>query len=56
MKLEDAVKVLEEYQAWRKGAYTEMLHPKVISEAIEVAINLLQQLNKTNQNEIRKGN
>jgi hypothetical protein len=54
MKLEDAVKVLEEYQSWRKGNDSEMLHPKVISEAIEVAINLLKQMNKSNQNDIRK--
>ena len=33
--VENAIKVLKEYNAWRKGADTEMQKPTVVSDAIE---------------------
>ena len=45
MTLPEAIKVLEEYNSWRLGADTKMLDPKVITEALEIAIHLLKGLN-----------
>lgn len=33
-----AKQILTEYQAWRLGADTKQLHPKIISEAIEIVL------------------
>lgn len=44
MTLSEAIKTLEDYNSWRLGAETEMIHPKIITEAIEIAINILKQL------------
>ncbi len=41
MTLAEAVDILKEYNKWRLGADTEMLHPKIITEALEIAINIL---------------
>lgn len=41
MKLKTAVEILKQYQLWRLGSDIEMLHPKQITEAINIAINEL---------------
>lgn len=33
-----AKKILKEYQAWRLGADTKQLHPKTITEAIDLIL------------------
>lgn len=38
----EALEILEQYQAWRRGADTEMLEPKDIGKAIDVAIDALK--------------
>lgn len=42
MTLEEAIKILKEYNEWRRGAETEMLHPKTIGEAIDVVLEELE--------------
>lgn len=44
MTLKQALKILKHHQKWRKGADTEMTDPKKLTEAIEIAINLLSKL------------
>lgn len=46
MTLYEALIVLKEHQEWRLGANTHPMDPKLLTEAMEVAINLLTQLNK----------
>lgn len=38
----EALEILEQYQEWRRGADTEMLGPKDIGKAIDVAIDALK--------------
>lgn len=38
----EALEILEQYQAWRRGADTEMLDVKDISEALDIAIEKLK--------------
>lgn len=33
-----AKEILTEYQAWRLGADTKQLHPKIITQAIEIIL------------------
>jgi hypothetical protein len=42
MNLEQAIKTLEYYQKWRLGAELDQPNPKDITEAIDIAINLLK--------------
>lgn len=44
MTLKEAIKELDNYQKWRKGADTKQPNPKIISEAIDIAINLMKNL------------
>lgn len=46
MDLKEAIKVLESHQLWRKGAEIEPTDPKKLSEALDIAVRLLKQLNK----------
>lgn len=39
MTLHEAITILEEYQAWRLGAETELINPKVLTQAINVILN-----------------
>ena len=39
MTLHEAIAILEEYQAWRLGAETEMINPKVLTQAIDLILN-----------------
>jgi hypothetical protein len=41
MTKEEALKILIEYNQWRRGLEIEMLPPKLIGEAIDVAIECL---------------
>lgn len=38
----EALEILKQYQAWRRGADTEMLEPKDIGKAIDIAIDALK--------------
>ena len=42
MTAEQALEILIEHQAWRRGAEIPMQEPRIIGEAIDVAIELLQ--------------
>lgn len=44
MKLSKAIKILKYHQEWRLGANTKPTDPKLLIKALEVAINLLEQL------------
>lgn len=44
MDLNKAIKVLKEYQEWRTGAEIPQPKPELITEALEVAINILSGL------------
>ncbi len=41
MKLNEAIKILEEHNRWRNGDGV-MQEPKKLTEAIEIAINILK--------------
>jgi hypothetical protein len=44
MTLPEAIQILEHHNQWRQGAEIPQLDPKQITEAIEVAIQLLKGL------------
>ena len=44
MTLKEAIKELEYYQKWRKGADMPQPEPKKVSEALDIAINLMKQM------------
>lgn len=44
MTLKEAIKELEYYQKWRKGADMPQPEPKKVSEALDIAINLLKNM------------
>ncbi len=46
MTLDEAIKELEYYQKWRKGADIPQPQPKRVSEAIDIAINRMKGLKK----------
>lgn len=46
MKLSKAIKILKEHQEWRLGADTKPTDPKQLTQALEVAISILEQLLK----------
>ena len=48
MSKDEALKILTEYNKWRRGADTEMLPPKLIGEAIDVAIDCLTKIVEEN--------
>ena len=43
MEREEALKILKQHEAWRKGADIDMLHPLIISEAMDEAIRCLKE-------------
>ena len=43
MTKNQCVKILTDYNAWRRGAETEMIRPEIVGLAIERAIHLLKQ-------------
>lgn len=38
MTLAEAIKILKIHQKWRKGAEIDMIHPDVLTKAIEVIL------------------
>ena len=44
MTLQEALKHLEYYQKWRKGADMPQPDPKKVSEALDIAINILKNM------------
>ena len=46
MTKEEALNILVEFQKWRRGAEIPMQEPRIIGEAIDVAIEVLKE--KTN--------
>ena len=46
MTLTQAINILEKHNKWRLGGKDNPIDPKQLTEALEVAINLLKQLNK----------
>ena len=44
MTLQEAIQTLEYYNKWRLGAELDQPSPKEITDALEIAINLLKHL------------
>lgn len=44
MTLKEAIKELEYYQKWRKGADMPQPEPKKIGESLDIAINILKNM------------
>lgn len=44
MTLNEAIKILEVYNRWHRGADIKQPNPKLIGEAIDIAIHQLKQL------------
>ena len=44
MTLVNAIKILEEYNRWRRGEDIPQPNPKLVGEAIDFAINQLKQI------------
>lgn len=42
MNLQEAVIVLKEHNGWRQGKHDRATHPKELTEALEIAITLLE--------------
>jgi len=42
MKKSKAIKIIKEYQAWRLGAQTPQLKPKLITKALKKIIKMLE--------------
>jgi len=38
MDLKEAIKILEHFQKWRTGSDIEMIHPKVLTKAIDLIL------------------
>lgn len=50
MTLHEAIKILKDHQIWRLGADAKPTEPKELTEALDVAINILERLKPTNAN------
>ncbi len=54
MNLTEAIEILEKFNKWRRGdeelTINNIATPKLIGEAIDVAIHLLKQLNSHDKN------
>lgn len=44
MNLKEAIKVLKAHNKWRTGSDIEPTEPKKLTEALDIAINLLSKL------------
>ena len=47
MTLSQAIKVLEKHNQWRKGADIPPTHPAELTEALDIALHQLKQLQRT---------
>lgn len=45
MTLKESIDILQDHQDWRLGKHDNPTDPKQLTEAIEIAIHLLKQLN-----------
>lgn len=45
MTLQEAINIISEHQKWRLGAETPPTDPKQLTEALDIAIRLMTQLN-----------
>lgn len=39
MTLPEAIKIIEHYQKWRLGADIEMIHPKILTQALDLILD-----------------
>jgi hypothetical protein len=39
MNLAEAIKTIEHYQKWRLGADIEMIHPKILTQALNLILD-----------------
>ena len=39
MTLLEAIATIEHYQSWRLGADTEMIHPKILTKALNIVLD-----------------
>jgi len=39
MTLTEAIATIEYYQSWRLGADTEMIHPKILTKALNIVLD-----------------
>jgi len=46
MTILEAIKILEHYQSWRVGSDIEMIHPKVLTKAIDLILNEVKKCTK----------
>lgn len=44
MNLQKAIQILKKHQEWRLGADTKLTDPKQLTEVLDVAINILEEL------------
>lgn len=51
MTKEEALNILHNFQKWRRGANTAMLDPKIVGEALDIAIRVLRKDLKDRLNE-----
>ena len=54
MTTPQALKILKEYNDWRRGKETEMLNPKTIGKAIDKAIEVLTKQQDNNNKNIKE--
>lgn len=54
MTIEQALEILIEYQEWRRGAEIPMQEPRIIGEAIDVAIEVLKGKTKNESKVVKK--
>lgn len=47
MKLEESIKILENYGKWRRGADIPMVNSKSLTEAIDVVVNNYKEMRRT---------
>lgn len=54
MTAEQALEILIEHQAWRRGAEIPMQEPRIIGEAIDVAIEILKEKTMNESKVVKK--
>lgn len=38
MTLDEAIKIVDQYQKWRVGSDIDMVHPKILTQAINIIL------------------
>lgn len=49
MTIQEAIKVLKDYNEWRRGGNGDLPSPKLTGEALDIAINLLEGIDIENK-------